>query len=123
MASVHDVAALADVGLQGDRHAKAGSSRQVLMIEKETLDLLGLAPGVVRENIATEGIALMELEPGSRIRLGTDVVVEVVQACAPCGRMDEIRPGLQRELAGRRGILCRVISGGRIAVGDPVSVI
>ena len=37
-------------------------------------------------------------------------------------RMDEIRMGLQDELRGQRGWLCRVIEAGTIRRGDPVVV-
>ena len=60
--------AVADFGLEGDRHAKAGSRRQVLLVEKETLDALDLPPGIVRENITTQGANLMSLVPGRRLR-------------------------------------------------------
>ena len=47
---------IVDFGLQGDRHARIGSKRQVLLIERETLDALGLPAGEVKENITTEGM-------------------------------------------------------------------
>jgi len=34
--------------------------------------------------------------------------------------MEKIRPGLQKELEGRRGMLCRVIEGGSIRRGDEI---
>jgi len=37
--------------------------------------------------------------------------------------MDEIRMGLQKELENRRGILCRVIEGGRISRGDAIEIV
>jgi MOSC domain-containing protein YiiM len=43
--------------------------------------------------------------------------------CDPCERMDAIRPGLQEELDGRRGMLARVLEGGRVAAGDAVKLL
>jgi MOSC domain-containing protein YiiM len=37
--------------------------------------------------------------------------------------MDEIRPGLKAALEGKRGMNSRVISGGQIAVGDPITIV
>jgi MOSC domain-containing protein YiiM len=37
--------------------------------------------------------------------------------------MDEIRPGLKKELEGRRGILAKVIVGGVFSIGDPIRVV
>jgi MOSC domain-containing protein YiiM len=36
--------------------------------------------------------------------------------------MDEIRMGLQQELLGQRGMLCRVVEGGRIQRGDTIEL-
>ena len=115
--------AVADFGLEGDRHAKAGSRRQVLLVEKETLDALDLAPGIVRENITTQGANLMDLVPGRRLRLGHDVVLEVTGTCNPCQRLDEVRDGLSQEIAERRGVNTRVVAGGSIRLGDAIVVL
>jgi MOSC domain-containing protein YiiM len=37
--------------------------------------------------------------------------------------MEEIRPGLLRELAGRRGMLAQVVRGGTIAPGDAIHLV
>jgi MOSC domain-containing protein YiiM len=122
MSVVESAEAVEQTGLRNDRHANHGSLRQVLLVEKETLDVLNLPPGTIKENVTTVGISLMGLGAASRLRIGPDVVLEIVKQCSPCSRMDEIRPGLQRELAGRRGMLARVIKGGVIRRGDPISV-
>jgi MOSC domain-containing protein YiiM len=113
---------IADYGLEGDRKAKAGSTRQVLVMPAEVLDTLGLAPGVVRENITTRGLDVMSLPRGARVRVGM-ALLEVAKPCTPCGLMDEIRPGLQEELRGQRGVLFRVVEGGPVRVGDRVEVL
>ena len=113
-------------GIEGDRHASSRAERQgyqVLLMDEETLTDLALAPGVVRENVTTAGIDLASLSVGQRLGLGGQVVLEISKPCSPCSRMDEVRPGLQKELAGRRGMLASVVRGGSIAVGAPVSVL
>jgi len=62
------------------------------------------------------------LEPGQQVALGDEVVIQISKPCAPCSRMDEIRPGLQDELDGRRGMLASVVTGGTVNVGDPIRV-
>ena len=57
-------------GIAGDHHAKAGSSRQVLLMAGENCDAFGLAPGEVRENIVTRGLDLQALAPGTRLDIG-----------------------------------------------------
>jgi MOSC domain-containing protein YiiM len=120
MASRSEVRAVAGIGLEGDFHARGGR-RQVLLIDLEILDSLGLKPGQVKENLTVRGLNLQGLPAGTRLRVGAEVVLELTGPCTPCVRMDEIRPGLQAELQGRRGVLARVVAGGTIRVGDPVS--
>jgi MOSC domain-containing protein YiiM len=120
MRPVHPATFVTDLGIEGCSHARAGSRRQVLLIESETLETLGLAPGTVKENVTTRGIDLMSLPPGSRLRLGEEVELQISGPCTPCGLMDEIREGLQEELRGRRGVLARVRRGGRVGVGDRI---
>lgn len=116
----HDRAGLLhETGLEGDRHARKDSRRQVLVVEKEVLDQLGLAPGELREQITVEGLDLGRLVFGSRLTCGS-ATLEVAGPCAPCERMDEIRPGLRKALEGRRGRFVRVAGAGSIAVGDEI---
>ncbi len=110
-------------GLENDLHALPDSQRQVLLIEKETLDLLGLAPGEVKENVTTKGILLMALKRGDRLMVGEKVMLEITKSCSPCSRMEEIKPGLLRALSGKRGMLARVLTGGTIAPGDPIRLL
>jgi MOSC domain-containing protein YiiM len=121
MRPVASAQAVENFGLEGDHHAKADSKRQVLFIESETLDKLGLQHGDVKENITTRGITLMGLPVGARLRAG-EAVFEVTQACQPCSRMEELRQGLQQELGGQRGMLMRVVQSGTLRVGDPIVV-
>lgn len=110
---------VADVGFAGCAHARAGTDRQVLIMDKETLDALELLPGTIRENITTEGINVNGLEPGDRLRIG-DAILQIAMPCTPCSLMDKIRPGLRKEIRGRRGMLCRVLRGGMIHTGDAI---
>lgn len=108
-----------DFGVEGDRKAKAGSLRQVLVMPAEVLDSLELTPGTVRENITTRGFDVMGLPRGARVRVGA-ALLEATVACSPCGLMDDIRPGLREALRGQRGMLFRVVEGGPVRVGDAV---
>jgi MOSC domain-containing protein YiiM len=74
---------------------------------------------MIRENITTEGLNVNGLKEGESLRIG-DVLLEVTLPCTPCGQMDDLRPGLRREIRGRRGMLCRVVKGGVIRRGDGI---
>jgi MOSC domain-containing protein YiiM len=121
MQPVETARAIQDGGLEGDRHAHSGGSRQVLLMDEETLAAFGLGAGVVKENITTRGLALKILAPGTRLRVG-GALLEVTMTCTPCRRMDEIREGLREALEGQRGLLARVVEGGTLRVGDPIRV-
>ena len=109
-----------DGGIEGDCHGRPKSRRQVLLIEAETLDALGIPAGAVKENVTTRGIDLMALPRDTRLGLGDDVVLWITGPCAPCALMNDVRPGLEEELQGRRGVLAWVETGGAVRVGDAV---
>ena len=113
--------AIENLGLAGDQHARADSKRQVLLIEAETLEKLGLRAGDVRENITTRGIALMELPLGTRLCIG-EAIFELTVECEPCNLMDQLRPGLKETLKGQRGMLARVAHSGTLSVGDAILI-
>jgi MOSC domain-containing protein YiiM len=121
MQEVSEVEVLKDKGFKGCIHGRPGSRRQVSLIDRETLERFGLAPGVVKENITTRGIDFQLLATGNVLRIG-DCVLEITGPCDPCARMDEIRMGLQEELKGQRGWLCRVQEAGKIRRGDRIEV-
>lgn len=122
MQLVSSATLITGVGMEGDKHAEAKSYRQLLLADKEALDAVGVTPGTIKENLTVEGLNVMDLPEGSRLRLGTSAVLEITKICEPCFRMDEIRDGLKQELEGRRGMVARVIQGGTIRVGDPIRV-
>ncbi len=121
MTAVQSVLAIENLGLQGDQHAKAESKRQILLIEAETLEKLGLGVGDVKENITTRGLRLMSLPIGARLQVG-EAVLEITGECHPCSRMEDLRPGLLEEIGGQRGMLARVAHSGALSVGDAILI-
>jgi MOSC domain-containing protein YiiM len=117
-----EVSAVENRGFQDCIHGRTGSRRQVLLMDFETLEELGIPPGRVKENITPRGIGLGGLAEGQRLRAG-EVLLEVTVPCTPCGHMDEIRVGLKEALRGRRGVLCRVLEPGQIRRGDTIEAI
>ena len=110
-----------NAGLDGGAHARLGGKRQVLLIDIETLRSFDLAPGMVRENITTEGLEVNALKAGQKLRMG-EVELEVSLVCEPCDQIEALRAGLQEEMIGRRGMLCRVLRGGTVKQGDPIAL-
>jgi MOSC domain-containing protein YiiM len=117
MEELSEVRAVGDTGFDGCAHARPGSKRQVLLVDRETLEAMDLRPGIIRENITTDGMNVNSLLIGQQLLIG-EARLEVSAVCTPCDQMEAIRPGLRKELWGRRGMLCRVLDGGVIRRGD-----
>jgi len=121
MKELDEAEAVENKGLRGCIHGREGSKRQVLLMDAETLEKLGVMPGAAKENVTTRGVDFQRLAVGQVLRVG-ESLLEVTLPCDPCPRMDEIRMGLQEELRGQRGWLCRVVNGGKIRRGDAVEI-
>lgn len=108
-----------DWGIEGDRHARPASRRQVVFVAGEVLEGLGLAPGDTREQLTVSGLG--DVAIGDVVSIGT-ARLEVTGPRVPCRIMDRVRPGLMDELRGRGGWCARVIAGGTIRPGDVATV-
>ncbi|MFC7431150.1 MULTISPECIES: MOSC domain-containing protein [unclassified Agrococcus] len=138
---------IAGIGVEGDAHAGATvqhrsrlrrdaaqpNLRQVHLIHRELFDEVEaeVASGDLGENVTTEGIALLELPRGTRLRLGADAIVEVTGLRNPCSQIDRFSPGLLREVVGRdedgaivrrTGVMAVVAAGGVVRPGDAIVV-
>jgi len=116
------VLARAEHGFDGDAHARPGGSRQVLLLDAETLIELGVVPGALKENITTESLAVPRLQPGTRLRVGS-ALLEITKECKPCAFVNSVQPGLLEKIQDRRGMLARVVEGGPIQVGDAIQLV
>ena len=110
--------------------------RQVHLIHAELHDALRgrgftLSAGQMGENITTEGIDLLGLPTGTRLRLGDTAVVEITGLRNPCAQLEEIRPGLmaavldrdaQGSLIRKAGIMAVVVAGGLVRPGDAIAI-
>lgn len=112
---------VAENGLEGCAHARPGK-RSVLFVAAEDLEALGVDHGAVRENFTVKGADVMSWRVGQRVGVGT-AEFEISMICDPCELMEQIRPGLQTELEGKRGMLARVLRTGDVAVGDEITLL
>jgi MOSC domain-containing protein YiiM len=125
---VAEVVGRVGAGLEGDIHGRR-ASRAVLVIDRATLDALGLSPGDLREEITIDGLPeVTNLPVDSELRIG-GVTLRVNGPCEPCTHIGELlgvadREEFRKSLLGRRGALCTVTAvDGPIRIGDPVEVL
>lgn len=126
MREVGAAEAVAGKGLLGDRYASASGKRGITLIQAEHLPaiaaLAGLesvVPATLRRNLVVSGLPLVALK-GRRFRIG-EAVFEGTGDCDPCSRMEAaLGPGGYNAMRGHGGLCARIVSGGRIAVGDLV---
>ena len=136
MQVVDEVAVTIREGVAGDYRGAmkpdGPRKRQISLIEADSwaraMHDLGLLPDAIgwqerRANLLVERLALPRTN-GARLHIGNDVVIEVVQECDPCSRMEEIHPGLKAALLPdwRGGALGRVLAEGTIKVGDTIRI-
>ena len=108
-------------GVEGCAHRRGGK-RNVLFVSAEDLESVGVDPGRVKENFTVRGADVMNWPIGQRLSIG-EAEFEISMVCDPCELMEEIRPGLQAELEGKRGMLAKVVKAGRVTQGDPVTLL
>lgn len=117
-------------GIVGDRFkGRPDSKRQVTLFQAENLQVLAsllhcatIDPLLLRRNLLIRGINLHALS-GRRFRIG-NTVLEGAAQCHPCSRMEEVLgAGGFNAMRGIGGLCTRVVEGGVIHVGDPVTVV
>jgi MOSC domain-containing protein YiiM len=131
-------AAIGPLGLAGDGHNDSanhgGRERAVCLFAIERLEALAaeghpIGPGSAGENITTRGIDWDLVVPGTRLRLGRDVLLEVTRYTTPCktnagwfkggdfNRMHEnLFPGWSR-------VYARVLETGTVRPGDSIEIV
>jgi MOSC domain-containing protein YiiM len=129
MTSVDSVTATIEDGLIGDRYHGRSGMRHATLIQAEHLDVIAsclgrhsVAPELLRRNIVVRGINLLALK-AKRIQIGT-TILEFTGKCHPCSFMEEqFGDGGFNAVRGHGGITTRVVTGGIISVGDPVTML
>jgi MOSC domain-containing protein YiiM len=126
-----------ELGLEGDHQQSTdihgGPDRAVSLYSLDCILALQeeghpIFPGAAGENLTISGLDWNLVTPGARLRLGSEVEVEVTRYTSPCENiayafMDEkftrisqkVHPGWSR-------VYARVVQPGWIRVGEPVSL-
>jgi MOSC domain-containing protein YiiM len=125
------------LGLAGDRHrgsGHGGPERAVCLYSLEVIERLQaeghpIAPGTAGENVTVTGLDWALVVPGSLLRLGAEVLLEVTRYTTPClniapsflqGKFARI---LHADHPGESRVYARVLETGSLQVGDDVTVL
>jgi MOSC domain-containing protein YiiM len=116
-----------DWGIVGDAHAD-NWHRQVSLLALESIEKmralgLNVGPGSFAENLTTQGIDLLSLPIGSRVRVGDEVVLEITQHGKVCHDRCAVYYQAGDCVMPREGVFARVIKGGLVKVGDKIELL
>lgn len=114
-------------GLEGDAHTGSWH-RQVSLLALESIHKmqamgLDVGPGDFAENITTEGMDLVSLPVGARLKIGDQAMGEVTQIGKECHTRCAIYHQAGDCVMPKEGIFIRVLNGGPVKVGDTVEVV
>ena len=135
-----------DQGVVGDAHSGPGL-RQVSLLARESIDRqrrvfqerqargrppaqcnkgydasLELRPGSFAENLTIEGLDLPRLPLGTRLQVGSEVVLEISQIGKKCHVGCAIFEALGDCVMPREGVFATVVTGGVVRPGDEVRI-
>jgi MOSC domain-containing protein YiiM len=141
---------LEGLGVEGDAHAgttvkhrsrvardpRQPNFRQVHLIHAELHEELNgsgfnVSAGQMGENITSQGIDLLGLPTGTRLRLGDEAIIEITGLRTPCAQLDQIQVGLMAAVLGRdeqgklirkAGVMAVVVAGGLVRPGDAITI-
>jgi MOSC domain-containing protein YiiM len=131
-------AKLASEGAEGDRQRNlkvhGGPDRAVCLFSLELIERLqdeghSIHAGSSGENLTLAGLEWDRLEPGTTLKIGPDIRLEVASYCAPCelnarwfhdGDISRIS---QKANPGWSRLYARVLQGGVVRPGDKVDIV
>lgn len=139
-----------DFGIEGDVHAgktvkhrylvfkkkDAPNFRQVHLVHRELFEELAdegfsIQPGMIGENVTTNGIDLLNLPTNTILHLGESVQLKVTGLREPCKQLNGIQPGLLKAVISKdqdgnifrkTGVMTVVMKGGEVFKKDKIRV-
>lgn len=118
---------LVEHGIEGDVHAEGGI-RQLSLLALASINKMvamgaKVKPGDFAENLTVDGLEVMTLPVGTRLKVGQDVLLEITQIGKTCHAGCAIRELVGDCVMPREGVFARVLTEGVVKVGDTIEVI
>jgi MOSC domain-containing protein YiiM len=126
------------LGLEGDRQRDlryhGGPQRAVCLYSHECIERLRaeghpIVPGGTGENIVLAGLDWNEITPGTRLRLGNEVKIEITSYCTPCSKIAGCFTGgdfnriHHKKTLGESRLYAKILQGGALQPRDAVTVL
>jgi MOSC domain-containing protein YiiM len=116
-----------DSGIKGDAHAGPWH-RQVSLLAQESIEKmqklgLNVKAGDFAENLTTEGIDLLALPVGAKLKVGDSVILEVTQIGKVCHERCAIYYQAGDCVMPKEGIFTKVLTEGRLSPGDRITIL
>ncbi len=113
-------------GIIGDAHAGDGK-RQVSLLAEESIEKmrakgLKVKSGDFAENITTKGMDLLGLKIGDKIKIGSEVILEISQIGKECHTRCGIYYQAGDCVMPKEGVFARVLKGGVVKPGDEICI-
>jgi MOSC domain-containing protein YiiM len=125
------------LGLEGDDHNNkemhGGPDKAICLYSLERIKELQteghpIFPGSTGENLTLTGLDWPQVKPGTRLRLGSEGVIEITHYPAPCDKIvksfqdGQIFRISHEHYPGWARLYARVLSSGEIRIGDKIQI-
>lgn len=112
-------------GILGDAHG--ATFRQVSLLPYESFSKLqhpelDIQPGDFAENITTKNLDFEGIKIGTRLKIGENVRLEIIQIGKECHNSCIIRETVGDCIMPKEGVFARVRNSGTVRVGDPIEI-
>ena len=126
--SIQEGVLIENFGLEGDAHAGKWH-RQISLLGIESIEKAkgmrtdGLCHGVFAENLTTEGIELYTLPIGTKLKIGSEAILEVTQIGKECHEGCAVSKLVGQCVMPKEGIFAKVIQGGAVRPEDEIRIL
>ena len=116
-----------DFGIEGDAHS-GNWHRQISLLAVESVNKmrdkgLDVNPGDFAENITTEGLDLLKFSIGTKLKLGSDTIIEITQIGKECHSRCNIYYQAGDCVMPKEGVFAKVLKGGVVKSSDSIKVL
>ena len=126
--SIQEGVLIENFGLEGDAHAGKWH-RQISLLGIESIEKAkgmrtdGLCHGIFAENLTTEGIELYTLPIGTKLKIGSEAILEVTQIGKECHEGCAVSKLVGQCVMPKEGIFAKVIQGGAVRPEDEIRIL